>query len=214
MSVPVTGPVPVAGLRERKKQATKTALREAALRLALRHGVAGVTVEQIAEQADVSARTFFNYFASKEEAIVAADTAASGERLCRAFAERTDRESVTEALRAALLVVAAEGGRDRGWRNELRLVRATPSLLPHHIAAHLRTERELAALIGQRTGLDTAREIYPALLAASTVAALRVATRFWLDGNRPDDADGPGLPELVGAAFDLLGSGPGAPRAP
>ncbi len=54
------------GLRERKKQRTRTTLIDAALDLCLRQGYERTTVDQIATQADVSARTFSRYFATKE----------------------------------------------------------------------------------------------------------------------------------------------------
>ncbi len=60
-----------AGLRERKKLATRHALSTAAMRLAIERGLDNVLVEDIAEAAGVSARTFNNYFASKYEAICA-----------------------------------------------------------------------------------------------------------------------------------------------
>ncbi len=58
------------GLRERKKRETRAALTAAALRLALEKGPDNVTVEEISEAADVSVRTFFNYFSHKEHAIL------------------------------------------------------------------------------------------------------------------------------------------------
>lgn len=63
------------GLRERKKRERGQALRQAALELALENGYANVTVEDICERCGVSRRTFFNYFSSKEEALLGrADT--------------------------------------------------------------------------------------------------------------------------------------------
>src|ERR1700712_4520395 len=59
-------------LRERKKRATREALQGAALRLALEHGPDNVRVEDIAQAAGVSSRTYNNYFSSREQAIVAA----------------------------------------------------------------------------------------------------------------------------------------------
>ncbi|WP_424935860.1 MULTISPECIES: TetR/AcrR family transcriptional regulator [Bacteria] len=56
------------GRRERKKQLTRRAIHEAALHLVEEHGLDGVTVEQICEAADISSRTFFNYFPSKAAA--------------------------------------------------------------------------------------------------------------------------------------------------
>src|SRR6266481_5108814 len=79
---------PPPGLRERKKQATRKALREAALRLALERGWDDVRVDDIAEAAGVSPRTYNNYFSSREQAIVAAVTAERDARVAEAVAAR------------------------------------------------------------------------------------------------------------------------------
>ncbi len=73
--------------RERKKQATRQALHEAAFVLVEEHGLAVVTVEAIADRADVATRTFFNYFSSKEEAVLDRDPGRP-EALRRALLER------------------------------------------------------------------------------------------------------------------------------
>ncbi|MBG6084809.1 TetR/AcrR family transcriptional regulator [Zhihengliuella flava] len=58
------------GARERRRQATHTALVDHARRLTAEHGLSGFTVEELAEAADVSRRTFFNYFQTKEDAVL------------------------------------------------------------------------------------------------------------------------------------------------
>src|SRR5258705_5932723 len=75
-------------LRERKKQATREALRAAALRLALERGPENVRVDDIAEAAGVSPRTYDNYFSSREQAIIAAVTAERASRVSAAVAAR------------------------------------------------------------------------------------------------------------------------------
>jgi AcrR family transcriptional regulator len=67
----VTDDSPLPGWRERKKLATRHALSSAALHLAMERGPENVTIEDITARADVSLRTFRNYFASKYEAICA-----------------------------------------------------------------------------------------------------------------------------------------------
>ncbi len=105
------------GLRERKKLATRQALSAAAMRLALEQGFDNVRVEDIAEAAGVSPRTFNNYFSSREEAIVAARTA-QVERMAQALLARPAEESLLEALRNAM---TAEQDRPRESIRDERL---------------------------------------------------------------------------------------------
>jgi AcrR family transcriptional regulator len=90
------------GLRERKKAATRKALSEAAMELAMEHGMANITAESIADAADVSPRTFHNYFSSKEEAIVAVVADNAGEMI-EAFRARPPAEPVWDSLENALI---------------------------------------------------------------------------------------------------------------
>jgi AcrR family transcriptional regulator len=198
------------GLRERKKLRTRRALGAAALELAVRHGLAEVTVEQIAEAADVSPRTFFNYFSSKEEAVVAADLERAGEMVER-VAERPADEPVLESVRAVVCAMLGEtGARQREWVRQVRLVRANPALVPHQLAAYAAIEARLASAIAERTGLG-ADDLYPALTATAVMAATRVATTRWLDSDGRTE-----LATCIDEALDLLTTGLGHPpsRAP
>ncbi|HKR49427.1 MAG TPA: TetR family transcriptional regulator [Pseudonocardiaceae bacterium] len=198
----------VVGRRERKKQATRVALSAAALRLSIERGIDNVTVEQIADEADVSMRTFFNYFSSKEEAIVAGDVA-TAESLVDAFRGRPAGEPVLEALRHAVLAVLDEDSyRDRVQR--MQTLRRTPSLLPHQIAAFVARERALAAAVADRIGCNVDQDLYPALVAASAMAGLRVAVQRWLGEPSPE---GPVLRELMMGVIDQLAAGLTAPLA-
>ncbi|HEY2195856.1 MAG TPA: TetR/AcrR family transcriptional regulator [Actinomycetospora sp.] len=207
-----TAPVTV-GRRERKKQATRAALSRAAVRLSLEHGVENVTVEQIADAADVSLRTFFNYFSSKEEAVVAGD-AARGEMLVDELTARPAAESPLTALQAA--VHAFVDDLVSGERREaLQMMRRSTALLPHQLAAYAATEQALAVAIAERVGEevpdagldDDGAErpvgLYPALVAAVVMAGVRVAVQRWSDGGSRDLT---ALHEVVGEVFEHLGA--------
>src|SRR6202034_2785041 len=92
---------PPASLRERKKLATRRLLRRAALDLVAERGLASVTVEDIAEAADVSPRTFFNYFPSKEAALFGGDPDRAAE-LRERVATGAPGKSALEAMRVGL----------------------------------------------------------------------------------------------------------------
>ena len=91
-------------MRERKKLATRQALSAAALRLALEHGPQNVRVDDIAEAAGVSPRTYNNYFSSREQAIVVALAAERGQRVSRprcASAPPTSHSSTPSSARSS-----------------------------------------------------------------------------------------------------------------
>jgi AcrR family transcriptional regulator len=177
------------GRRERKKLATRAAVREAALRLSLRHGVENVTVEQIAAESDIALRTFFNYYASKEEAIVA--TAAAGaDALVAEFRARPRTESVLHAFREAVLVVMDQSATPSLEHvKALRLIRKAPSLVPQQLAVLAAQEKALADAITERISPGHSA-VYPAVSATAALATLRVVLDRWLD-HVADTADSP-----------------------
>src|SRR5580700_7601236 len=93
--------VAVPGLRERKKARTSQALEDAALELFATKGFDATTIEEIADAVEVSPRTFFRYFGSKEEVLFAEDATRDGD-LAEFLATRPAGESSLEKLRAAL----------------------------------------------------------------------------------------------------------------
>src|SRR3954451_14844060 len=123
------------GRRERKKRATRRALHSAALRLVAERGIDAVTIEDIATAADVSPRTFFNYFGSKEDVIVNPDPERAERlrtQLAQTSADATPLGMVEKALIAQLAEVT---DRREEWLLRLRLVREIPALTPRHLAA-------------------------------------------------------------------------------
>jgi AcrR family transcriptional regulator len=185
----------VTGLREQKKQATREALREAALRLALECGPDNVRVDDIAEAAGVSPRTYNNYFSSREQAIVAAITAERETRVATAVAARPADVRLADAVVEAIVEQYTDPGEHH--REALLLITTRPTLRDAFVDTAAAIEHPLATAIADRIG-DT--EPHTArVLAASVAAAVRVALRQWA---RPTATGG--LVVLSDSLSDLL----------
>jgi AcrR family transcriptional regulator len=177
---------PRPSLRERKKLATRRALRRAALDLVAERGFAHVTVEDIAETADVSPRTFFNYFPSKEAALFGDDTGRT-EALRLRLIQQSPGESALEALRIVLVEEArarAEELRELGGDPASQLQRMRATHLDPHLsaarAAHMAmVEAVVADALAQRLGADPRRDPYPLLVAVAAMGVMRAAMSFW-----------------------------------
>lgn len=198
------------GLRERKKAQTRRALVAAAIRLSIERGSPDrVTVEEISEAADVSPRTFFNYFSSKEDAVLGVDP--DGRTTMRTELElRPAEETPVEALRAALLASAEGIDEDAElWAQRLQLVREHPSLTPGYVASFADFERGLVEAMAARLGLDPDADLYPTLVVATALTVMRVTVRHWqaTGGERP-------LTEVLDEAFDRLADGLDLPPTP
>jgi AcrR family transcriptional regulator len=190
------------GLRERKKAETRDALASAALRLADELGPDRVTVDEIASAAGVSPRTFFNYFASKEDAIVGS-TESSTARVVQELVSRPAAELPIDALRAAVHASADHLEADPDdWIIRHRLVARYPSLGVRYAARLSAVEHELVAEVARRTRLDPDVDTYPAALVSAALAAARVALTVWQARDRRAS-----LPDLFDEVFDQLASG-------
>jgi len=195
------------GLRERKKLATRLALHEAALQLVAEHGLEHVSVDDIAARADVSPRTFFNYFSSKDDAVVGLDPTMPA-RQAEAFLGRPAAESPIEALRSIALEQAAEMAEEPElWPLRLQVIDAHPALLARLAAGFGESERALAEAVAERTGTRVGADVYPTLLAAVAAAAMRTALHRWLATDFTAS-----LPDLVDEAWNALQAGLPAPR--
>ena len=200
---------PRTSLRERKKLATRRSLRRHALDLIAERGFAHVTVEDIAEAADVSPRTFFNYFPSKEAALFGADP----ERIAR-MRERVLLEAPGEpALSALRQVLVAEaqivthelgelGGNPTEMLRRMKVVRADPHLRAAQSAHMANIECALSEALAERLGTDPARDPYPGLLASIASAVIRATTVFWAHSGASVPLD-----QLTDTAFGALSDG-------
>jgi AcrR family transcriptional regulator len=190
------------GLRERKKAETRDALASAALRFADELGPDRVTVEEIAGAAGVSPRTFFNYFTSKEDAIVGS-TEASTARVVQELVARPAGEPPLAALREAIHASADHLQADPDdWIIRHRLVGRYPALAARYAARLATVEYELVVEIARRTKLDPDVDTYPAAVVSAAMAASRVALSVWQARDRRGS-----LPALFDEVFDQLASG-------
>ena len=201
---------PRTSLRERKKLATRRALRRVTLDLVAERGFAGVTIEDIAAAADVSPRTFFNYFPSKEAAVFGADTGRVEALRRRLTGQGCPGESALAALRAALVAEARARAEDIGdlggdpaeWLCRMKAAHVDPALRAA-VSAHLASvERAIADALAERLGTDPEQDPYPVLLAATGSGVLRAAMTFWArtGGSVP-------LDRLTDVAFAALAGG-------
>ena len=194
------------GLRERKKLATRLALHEAALRLVAERGLDHVSVDDIAERADVSPRTFFNYFPSKDDAVLGLDPAVS-DSMVESLRARPADETPGQAMRAVAHEQAGQMAEETElWPLRLRVIDAHPALLARLAASFGRAEQAMAAAIAERTGSNP-HDLYPLLLAGVAAAAMRSALHRWFATDFTTS-----LPDLVDEAWDLLAAGLPAPR--
>jgi AcrR family transcriptional regulator len=174
---------PKPGLRERKKLQTRERLTTAAMALFLEKGFEATTLDDIAEAAEMSRRSFFHYFASKEE-VVFAWKDAFGDGLVAALAQRPQSESLMLAAERAL--IASISGYEREEAIALsRLVKETPALRAYDQVKYEKLERVLAAALAERAAQERMAQggdpLPARLVAMVTIGALRVANDLWLD---------------------------------
>lgn len=196
-------PVNPEGLRERKKRETRRNIRRVALDLALESGMENLTIEAIADAAEVSPRTFFNYFSCKEDALVA-DAAEPTAELCSLIMERPLNEPPLQSLRVVITetdpLSLMQANRERALARQ-RLVQNDPALTSRQLAQYAAMERELAGTFADRLGVDQDEDLQPALVAAVAVGLIRVALRRWTAGGTKS------LSDVIGSVFDLVDEG-------
>jgi AcrR family transcriptional regulator len=184
-----------ASLRVRKRAETHARIQATALRLFLERGFEQTTMDDIARAADVSRRSLFHYFASKEEIVFSAK-ADFPDHLGQAVAARPADEPLLDMVENALIDMARRH-LSAQTRDLARLIRDTPALSAGDQAKYEKVERVLAKALADRKGLpDT--DIRCRVTAAAAISLLKLATAAWLEGEEAS-------PEIYGrAAFAAL----------
>lgn len=186
--------------RERKKQATHQAITEAAWQLFADHGYDATTVDDIAAAAEVSQRTFFRYFDSKE-AVLFGNWRDEFDELSRRMRERPPEEGPMEALLEALVSLADYYDRQRAVRWErARLVASSPNVGRYQqVTISPAFQAMLKETLAERLGVDPTGDLRPGLYAEVGMAVIRTATERWMES--PADGD---LAKLVRTVFATL----------
>ncbi|WP_306320800.1 MULTISPECIES: TetR/AcrR family transcriptional regulator [unclassified Streptomyces] len=175
-------------LRELKKQRTRNSLLRAALELFTTQGFDRTTVDEIVETCEVSQRTFFRYFANKEEAALAVQQMVE-ERFVAALRERPLEENPFEALRRTVLgtwdamsrVVEEVVPLELHMRT-YQMIESTPALLSAHLRRSVELEEELARVVAEREGLDVDHDPRPRVAVAAFGGVMRMTGRLWSAG--------------------------------
>jgi len=187
---------PAEGLRERKRRETLQRITEAGTRLFLAHGYEGVTLDAIAAEAGISRRTFFYYFKSKDEILLAMQ-AGLGDMLAAALEQAPPGQRPLQAVRHAMLRIS--GTYDPGEMLVLdRLMRSSETVMARKQASYVQHEATLFAALRQHWP-EPSREMALRLVAMLSIGALRVSLEAFNreDGRRP-------IADLLNEAFDAL----------
>ncbi|MGJ9405716.1 TetR/AcrR family transcriptional regulator [Nesterenkonia aurantiaca] len=191
------------GLREIKKQMTRDAIATAALKLTEQKGLNEVTVDEIAREAFVSPRTVSNYFASKEEAVLAAGDLGI-EEVLEEFNSRPSEDPPLKALCELLSDYAREHPEHlRGASKMARLEHLNPTLRPFRIAREIEMVEVLSARVAARTGTNVTTDLYPSMVASAAMSALITSLAIWSCKELPDES----LPSLIQDAFNMITAG-------
>jgi AcrR family transcriptional regulator len=179
----------VTGLRERKKEKTRETLVRTALRQFAKRGFDHVTVEEIAAACDVSPRTFFRYFASKED-VLFAESDARREHLLASVAQQGSEVSAFRAVESAVRMVAAEYAEDHDLlRVRHRIVTSTPSLRTRAAERQQGWETDIVEQLRVSGRAKRMSDLDLRLLVAATMTALRVAVESWIAADSAADLD-------------------------
>jgi AcrR family transcriptional regulator len=196
------------GLRERKRLATRRSIQLVVLDLVAERGLDGVTIDEISRVADVSPRTFFNYFASKEEALLGSPPELPGDDRVEQFVNGGTPGSLLDDI-ATLLISAGEASNNDAeiFRRRHALLKQFPHLFAMRMATMRRFEEEVAAVVARRLVVDDATlaaDPYrlgerARLITLVSFAAMRHAWTCWADGESPSK-----LTELLAGSFGDL----------
>jgi AcrR family transcriptional regulator len=190
------------GLRERKKQKTKRAVMDIALRLFAEKGFDATTVEEICAEAEISPSTFFRYFPTKEAAAFPDEE----ERIAvveECLRERPEGEPLHATIRrSALLLVDHDLEAKGDFQARVELMAREPAILAYATRTQNEAAEIFTRILAEQLGVDPHTDLRPRLVVSAAFAAVGAAWTAWVNGEGGGD-----LRVLVNEAFDLIDAG-------
>ncbi len=173
--------------RTRRRARFRAEAQDTAVEMFAAHGFDQVTMAEIAHALDVSERTLFRYFPSKEALLDPANDDLI-DQLLRALEQRPVDETAFTALRGALRSVGHELDDERArFVAQIDLIHRHPALMAHMMHRQREIEEGLARVVASRASIDPDTDLRPALVAAAVSSALRVAVERWALGDADTD---------------------------
>ena len=196
---------PESSLRARRRRQTTQDIHQTALRLAAEHGFGQVTVDMISAEAGISRRTFFNYFSSREAAVIVGPRQLPEDAVAE-FLAGTAVEPA-QVLRDLTRLVLREFEEDVPAREDLRqvmaLAREHASVLAVLLANFDAFEREVAGVAARRIGQQPEDEV-PALLASLALSAIRTGLQRFSRLEATGDSPLPHVERSIALLHSLL----------
>ncbi|HEY3184371.1 MAG TPA: TetR family transcriptional regulator [Gaiellaceae bacterium] len=195
------------GLRELKKQRTREAIADTAMRLFVERGFDSVTVAEVAEAADVSEKTVFNYFPTKED-LFFDEVDEKEAALVAAIRDRKPDESVLAALRRHQTVDCGRFA-SPGFAAFARLIEESPALRAKELEVMARFQRTLTGAIEEELGCSELEAGVAATLLIGVHWQFFVTARERALGGRHGPAAARRLRTDLMRAYELLEHGLG-----
>jgi AcrR family transcriptional regulator len=202
-----TDPAPT-GRRERKKQRTREAIVDAAFTLFADKGFEATTVEEIADLVDVSSRTFFRYFSSKEDVVLTFQEEQFAAIMAAIAARPADEPVITAMRNAGVAVMRAYEEGDSGFDPKKfgcvqKMLESSPALFGRSLEHGQKKQAEITRLVAERMGVDPATDLRPHVAASAGSCAFRTAFDVWTCEKGQSDH----LSELLDQVFALIEEG-------
>ena len=172
-------------LQSRKRQLVQEAIYEAAIDLFAKHGFDETTVEEVADAAGISRRSFFRYFESKDD-LLALNTMHCGEVICQTVASCSANLSLLDVVREAVLAGVRFTETQKRTRQIIEISLRSASARQAHLSRLMEVEEKVANAFAARMKIKSKYNVRPILLAGMTQLLVNAATASWFMGEDKD----------------------------